>query len=127
MKQILHIFVKDARHQWLEILLSLAVTLALVLTCRSRWHTGAVLYASFLPFGSMSDLPALLVLVVALSWWLLISPVIHEEKLVGDRQFWITRPYEWKKLLAAKVLFAIAWIGVPYLLVQALMLAEAGY
>src|ERR1019366_2735234 len=127
MKQILHIFVKDARHQWLEILLSLAVTLALVLTCRSRWHTGAVLYASFLPFGSMSDLPALLVLVVALSWWLLISPVIHEEKLVGDRQFWITRPYEWKKLLAAKVLFLIVFLYVPLLSAQCVILAKAGF
>ncbi len=42
MKQILHIFVKDARHQWLEILLSLVVTAALVLTCHSRWSTGAM-------------------------------------------------------------------------------------
>src|ERR1019366_8950465 len=56
-----------------------------------------------------------------------IARVVHAETLVGDRQFWITRPYEWTKLLAAKVLFAVAWIGVPYLLAQALMLAEAGY
>ena len=41
--------------------------------------------------------------------------------------FWITRPYEWQKLLAAKVLFAVAWIGVPFLLAQSLILAEAGY
>jgi hypothetical protein len=53
--------------------------------------------------------------------------VVHAETLVGDRQFWITRPYEWKKLLAAKVLFVVVWFGVPYLLVQMYLLAQAGF
>ncbi len=130
MKQILHIFVKDARHQWLEILISLAATLALVFTCSSRWRTGAMSYpvlASFGHWGSASNLPDILVLIVPLSWWLLISPVIHEEKLVGDRQFWITRPYDWKKLLAAKVLFLIVFLYIPLLLAQGAMLARAGF
>jgi hypothetical protein len=130
MKQILHIFVKDARHQWLEILVSLAVTVALVFTCRSRWHTGAMLHGSAVSFSTfelLGDLPALLVLIVPLSWWLLISPVIHEEKLVGDRQFWITRPYEWKKLLAAKMLFLVVFLYAPLLLAQCVILAEAGF
>src|SRR6266702_857433 len=130
MKQILHIFIKDARHQWLEILVSLAVTVALVFTCRSRWHTGAMLYGgavSFSPLGLVSNLPAALVLIVPLSWWLLISPVIHEENLAGDRQFWITRPYEWKKLLAAKMLFLIVFLFIPLLVAQCVMLAEAGF
>ncbi|MGC1422805.1 MAG: hypothetical protein WA815_10695 [Terracidiphilus sp.] len=131
MKQILHIFVKDARHQWLEILISIAAIAALVLTCHYRWRIGAMPYGSnigFLPFaGSVSDLPSLLVLVVPLSWWLLISPLVHAEKLVGDRQFWITRPYEWKKLLAAKVLFLVVSLYVPLLIAQCVMLAEAGF
>jgi hypothetical protein len=127
MKQILHIFAKDARHQWLEILLSLAVTVGLVFACPSRWRTGAAGFVSFSPIGLVSNLPDLLVYIVPLSWWLLISPVIHEEKLVGDRQFWITRPYDWKKLLAAKVLFLIAFLYVPLLLAQCAMLAEAGF
>ena len=125
MKQILHIFVKDAHHQWLEILISLAVTLALVLTCSSRWRTGAAV--SFSPLGLVSNLPDLLVFIVPLSWWLLISPVIHEEKLVGDRQFWITRPYDWKKLLAAKALFLIVFLYIPLLIAQSAMLERAGF
>jgi hypothetical protein len=126
MKQILHIFVKDARHQWLEITISLAVTLALVFTCSSRWRIGAA-GVSFSPLGLASSLPDILVFIVPLSWWLLISPVIHEEKLVGDRQFWITRPYDWKKLLAAKVLFLIVFLYIPLLLAQGVMLARAGF
>jgi hypothetical protein len=127
MKQVLHIFAKDARHQWLEILLSLAVTVGLVFACPSRWRTGAAGVVSFSPWGLASNLPDIVVYMVPLSWWLLISPVIHEEKLVGDRQFWITRPYDWKKLLAAKVLFLIAFLYVPLLLAQCAMLAEAGF
>ncbi len=130
MKQILHIFVKDARHQWLEILISLAVTLALVIACPSRWHTGAMSYTSSGSFPSLwllSNLPDFLVLIIPLSWWLLISPLVHEERLVGDRQFWITRPYEWKKLLAAKVLFLIVFLYIPLWLAQCVMLAEAGF
>ncbi len=130
MKQILRIFVKDARHQWLEILISFAVTAALVFTCHSRWHTGAGMYGgavSFSALGLVSSLPGLLSFMVPMSWWLLISPLIHDEKLVGDRQFWITRPYEWKKLLAAKVLFLIVFLYVPLLLAQCVMLAEAGF
>src|SRR5580704_3650909 len=118
MKQILHIFAKDASHQWLEILLSLAVIVGLVFACPSRWRTGAVGVVSFSSLGLLSNLPDLLVYMVPLSWWLLISPVIHEEKLVGDRQFWITRPYDWKKLLAAKVLFLIVFLYIPLLLAQ---------
>jgi len=38
--------------------------------------------------------------------------VVHAESLVGDRQFWITRPYEWKKLLTAKALSAPAELGI---------------
>ena len=58
MKQILHIFVKDVRHQWLEILFSLAVTLALVFTCPSRWRHGAYGgVVSFSLFGLANSLP----------------------------------------------------------------------
>ena len=62
-----------------------------------------------------------------LSWWLLISPVVHEENLVGDRQFWITRPYEWKKLLAAKMLFLVVCLYIPLLVAQCVILARAGF
>lgn len=126
MKQVLHIFAKDARHQWLEILISLAFVGSLVFTYRS--HTAGMYGAvSYSPLGLASNLPEWLVFIVPLSWWLLISPLVHEEKLVGDRQFWITRPYEWKKLLAAKALFLIAFLYLPLLLAQCLILIRAGF
>jgi hypothetical protein len=56
-----------------------------------------------------------------------IARLIHGEVLVGDRQFWITRPYEWAKLLAAKGLFVALFIYLPFLLMGAAILLEAGF
>ena len=64
---------------------------------------------------------------VPVSWWLLIARVIHAEALVGDRQFWVTRPYEWKKLLGAKALFLVVFLYVPLLIGQCLLLYRAGF
>lgn len=127
MKQILHIFAKDTRHQWIEILLSLSFMTALVITCRSHWITGAYGAVSFSALGLFENLPQMLVLIIPLGWWLLISPLIHDESLVGDRQFWITRPYEWKKLLAAKALFLIVFLYAPLFLTQLVILTRAGF
>jgi hypothetical protein len=38
------------------------------------------------------------------------------EAIPGDRQFWITRPYRWKSLLGAKLLFIIAFVNLPVFL-----------
>jgi len=65
-------------------------------------------------------------LLVPVSWWLLIARAIHSERLVGDRQFWITRPYEWKKLLMAKALFVAVFLYLPLLTAQWLLLLRAG-
>ncbi len=46
---------------------------------------------------------------------------------MGDRQFWVTRPYEWKQLLAAKALFVLVWVYVPFLLMQAAIVKLAGF
>jgi hypothetical protein len=97
MKQILHIFAKDCRHFWPEILISVALVGALVRIYPSTWLANSGLYAvaggGFLP--GMLDagfFAALLTALVPVSWWLLIARVIHAEALVGDRQFWVTRP-----------------------------------
>jgi hypothetical protein len=132
MKQILHIFAKDCRHFWPEILISQALVGALVRIYPSTWLSNSGLYAvaggGFLP--GMLDagfFAALLTVLVPVSWWLLIVRVIHAEALVGDRQFWITRPYEWKKLVGAKALFLVVFLYVPLLTGQCLLLLRAGF
>jgi hypothetical protein len=123
MTQILNIFRKDTRRFWPEIALSVIAIFAFALVYPNEWR---VFQDRDIQQRMTLMLLALGILMVT-GWWLLIARVVQAESLVGDQQFWITRPYEWKKLLAAKVLFLTAWIGVPYLLAQMLLLAEAGF
>jgi hypothetical protein len=76
------------------------------------------------PYKTIADLVNALVL---LTWGLLIARLIHGEVLVGDRQFWITRPYEWPKLLAAKALFVALLLYLPFLLMEVAILLQAGF
>jgi hypothetical protein len=61
-----------------------------------------------------------------LSWLVVISRLIHDESLVGDRQFWTSRPYNWPSLLAAKLLYIVAFLYVPFFLMQVYLLKHAG-
>ena len=120
MSQIFHTFRKDARRHWVEILVSLL--LLAVYTWQEPRTWGARVYA----FGFMRLLEGTVDVLLPVSWCFLIVRVIHGEALVGDRQFWVTRPYEWWKLLAAKVFFVAAFINVPLFVAQAILLKEAG-
>ena len=131
MKQILHIFKKDVRQFWLEILLSLALVAAFAMRYPRLWPSanygfGAVGY-SFTVDGGTEVLASLLVILVPVAWWILITRVVHGENLVGDRQFWVTRPYEWKKLLAAKALFLLTFLYLPIFVAQCVLLKTAGF
>jgi hypothetical protein len=50
----------------------------------------------------------------------------HGESLVDDPQFWITRPYEWKKLLTAKALSFVAFVNLPLLIGSGGLVVEGG-
>jgi hypothetical protein len=122
MNQTQHIFAKDARRFWAEIALSVAITAAFVFLGPYDW-TG-----KYEPQKeSLMTLAALVTGLVPVSWWIAITRVVHEERLVGDTQFWITRPYEWTSLLAAKLAFVLAFLYVPLFLAQLALLAQAGF
>ncbi len=74
----------------------------------------------------MALLAPLLRILLPIGWLVLISRLIHDESLVGDRQFWITRPYTWPTLLAAKLLFLILFLYLPFFLMQVYLLHHAG-
>lgn len=128
MKQILHILKKDVRHFWLEIAVALILVALLALLDPGVWRdslsTGAFNEIN-IP-ARLATLEIFLTLLIPASWWLLIARVVQEERLVGDRQFWITRPYEWQKLLAAKVLLVAGFIYLPLALAQCWLLQVAG-
>ena len=89
MSQTLHIFRKDIRHHWPEILVSLLLLAAFV------WHERAEWSGNFPSFSLLQILFSFVDTLLPLSWCLMIVRLVHEESLVGDRQFWVTRPYEW--------------------------------
>jgi hypothetical protein len=121
MRQVIHIFKKDIRHHWPEVALSLAIV-AVFMAYQPRIWTDRPMELRF--FRSLINyLPVLMIL----SWVFLIVRLVQGESLVGDRQFWITRPYEWHKLLAAKLLSILLFIHVPLLIGQILLLKVAEF
>ncbi len=120
MSQILHIFRKDTRRFWPEILAFLVALSLYAFLYPSRWNYSlAAMRSQYLNV-------LLPVVLVPATCWLLIARVIHAESLVGDRQWWLTRPYEWKKLLAAKALFIAVWVYAPFVAAEAGILKEGG-
>lgn len=128
MTQILHIFRKDLRRHWPEILISLAF---LALFTRREFHLWQTSFDS-VAFGSISFfffsvLRRYIPLFLVLSWIFLILRVVQGETLVGDRQWWVTKPYVWWELLLSKLFFILVFISVPLFHVQLLLLHHAGF
>jgi hypothetical protein len=107
MRQALHILRKDARHLRADIVLVIALTIAFGAT-----HNRGT--ADWRPLLAM----AALVMIVRL---------VHAEAIPGDRQFWITRPYRWPSLLAAKLIFVVAFLSVPVLIAQTVVFVRDGF
>jgi len=123
MKQILHIFKKDTRHFWPEILTCLVTLTIFVLIYPARWR----LVGDRASSSALNSILTLVIPLMPLTWCLLVTRLVHAEGLVGDSHFWQTRPYEWKKLLAAKLLFLAVWLFVPGMIAQSALLVEAGF
>ena len=121
MHQIIHIFRKDIRRLWREITLSLAALGAFAWNEPSQWEPQRFENPVRLIFSRWFT-PLVLI-----GWILLIARVVHEEVLAGDRQFWVTRPYEWKKLLTAKALFLGVFLNLPLFIVQTILLSKADF
>lgn len=126
--QIFHIFRKDARHHWPEILVSLLVLAAYT------WYSGrqagpAPFFVPGYPTTSALwiALAGVLPLLLVVAWFFLIFRVVQDESLIGDRQFWVTRPYRWPSLLAAKVLFLVAFVHFPLFVAHCILLQLAGF
>jgi len=116
MTPILQIFRKDARH--------------LIWHAVAFWAMMALAAIEFVANGSQSQYQSLLDILTrlfqAVACWVLIVAAIHEERLIGHRQYWLARPYSWKRLLAAKALFVLAFVSVPLFICQSATLTAVG-
>ena len=129
MKQILNIFRKDLRRFWSEIAVSVALLVTYSWNDVRGWsgERDVAAYGGIAAIVGYQFLSGLVTVLLPIAWAFLIVRVVQGEALVGDRQFWITRPYEWKKLLAAKVLFVVITINLPLLIADVFLLAKAGF
>ncbi len=118
--QPLLIFRKDLQHLWPETLVVLALFVAFCFAAPSGWAgsefaTYVIIIAGFLKFFLMP-----------VSWLVVIARLIQDEPLVGDRQFWTSRPYHWAQLFAAKILYLLVFLYLPFFLMQCYLLKHAG-
>jgi hypothetical protein len=104
MRQALHIFSKDVRHLRIEIAVYLLLVAAFgwvkMHVMNDEWSDG----------------------LVALAAVYIIGRAIHADAIPGDRQFWLTRPYNRMSLAGAKLLFVYLCICVPIGLAQGAVL-----
>jgi len=117
--QPLHIFRKDLIHLWPEVLFVIALFAGFAALAPSGW-TGSE-YAPYVAFGAF-----LIKCLMVISWLVLIARSIQDESLVGDRQFWTSRPYHWAKLFAAKCILIFTCIYIPFFLMQVYLLKHSG-
>ena len=119
MTQITLILWKDVRFLWRELGVYLVVLAVFALVEPHTWPERApspilLLFANALKF------------LIAITWVVLIARVVHADSLVGEEQFWLTRPYRWQSMLGAKLLFLAVCIAFPFLLMQWSILLTAG-
>jgi hypothetical protein len=119
-RQAIHILRKDIRYLWIEILATLvAVGLFIFTAAQSPLAWNAQLPRTIASFLMQFLLP--------FAWWFLITRAIHAEPLIGDRQFWPTRPYAWQSLLIAKAMLFLLVVNLPMFIAQAIVIQLHGF
>ena len=115
MRLILHTFKKDVRRLW-PVAVVTWIILA-VLTNADRWRSDV----------TISPMESWLNMAVTMAWICLTALVVLQENLVGDRDFWMTRPHRWPELLTAKLIFLALAIHGPSFLADVCVLSARGF
>jgi hypothetical protein len=113
MRLILHIFGKDVRRLAAPIIALLAIeataafseTQKFLSSRPNRWNE-LESFSGLLPFA----------------WIFLIAALVLQERLPGTKQYWLTRPIGWPKLLAAKLLFVAIFVNAVWFLSDCMIL-----
>lgn len=119
MKQVGIIFWKDLRYLRVELSVYLLLLAAYAMAAPQTWPERP-------PNPFLAMFVSLLGQLMPVLWMVLIARAVHADNLVGQEQFWITRPYRWGSLLLAKAAFAVAGVVLPFVAMQCALLLEGG-
>src|SRR5688572_9797593 len=109
MRQALHIFHKDVHDVRKELCAVIAIAMLYSLAATQSANSGW----------------AELLLAIASAY--VIARLIHAETIPGDRQFWITRPYNRSSLLLAKIVGIVILVNTPIFAARLYVLLDAGF
>lgn len=126
MIQFLHIFRKDVRHLWPDLTIYIGVLIAFACATPALWPGAGTAGTEPGALIGITLFLSLLRLLIPLLWLLIIVRLVQDESLVGDQQFWITRPYTRRSLLGAKLFFIAVCIALPFAAMQGYLLLHAG-
>jgi hypothetical protein len=118
MRKVLAIFRKDVRRLWPQIAIFLCL-LAIPNTGNRVWAYWAEPQDSFLG-GFFAFLACLL------ACYYLVAAAVLQESPAGDRQYWLTRPFSARHLLAEKAIFIGVFVNLAVLLAQIACLFNLG-
>ena len=113
MKHVTQLLRKDVRHLWPWILVFWMLLALYPLSETGVAHS----------IEGFKDL-LLFWLAPAVAVFLLVVAAIQQEPLIGDRQYWLTRPFTKWHLMVSKALFFVGFIQAPVLLMQVVMLMK---
>lgn len=125
MSQAWHIVRKDLRHLWPFIAAIHGSMIATAWIYPTSWNWGEIERSSAIEFWGITIRPELILLLIPLTAWLLVTRMMQEEPLVGDRHFWLTRPYRWQQLLLARLLFYVLVVMAPFIVMQMIVIHRA--
>ncbi len=115
MRLMLHNFRKDARRLWPAVLVTWVMLATLARA--DRWRGDSM----------PSPLEGWMTMLLTMAWACLAALAALEEPLVGDLNFWTTRPHRWTSLLGAKLLFVALAIHLPSFLADVYILGARGF
>lgn len=121
MKQTLRIFRKDVTHLWPHI------TIVLLLVAAFAVSSVQSSEPENFPEMQLRFVVGLLAVLVPPAYAWLIVTLVHQEALPGDRQFWLTRPYNWKSLLAAKATFVVLFVCLTMVAKDCFIVSAQGF
>ena len=131
MHQVLHILRKDCRRLWPEVLLTSLTTAGFAVFYPAIWRPHEDFPVSIPGLSGIEDIRRFtaqtFITLVPILWIVLIVRVVQNDALVGDRQAWVTRPIDWRNLLAEKLLFVSLFAIVPFFIAQLVLLHRGGF